>query len=122
LAAVKNSAKTFTRLFILQCIMLSLLFFGATEGFLNRPTEYMLIYISISLMLLWLLLYFFMTFYLGKNHLIEYDLGIYKDFINIPVTFYRQMKNRKLRYFIYAYIVVFAALVVMSIVLFVTSK
>jgi cytochrome b subunit of formate dehydrogenase len=117
LAVVKNDTKKFARLFVLQCILISLMFAVFSVGYLGRPANDLIFYFFISSFLLWYLAYSYMTYYLGKNQHIEYSFGIHKDFVNIPLAFFRRTERSGRRFVFYSYVLLFALLVLTGIVM-----
>ncbi len=76
----------------------------------------------VTLFLLFLFTFNYMTYYLGKRQLIEYSIGMLTKYVDIPLTFYRQTQNSGRRYIFNIYVSSFILLVLLGIATKIINK
>ena len=109
--ANNNDGTKFTRLFILQCVLISIMFLAIVVAFFERPKEVFPMFVCITVLLAFWFAYFYMTYFLGKRGFIKYSPFIFLKYFEIPTVFLKQTKNLPHKYFFYVYIVSLCLLV-----------
>jgi len=114
--------KLFKRLFILQLIVLSLMFSVFTVAFFQKPMERLDMFAFSSSFFIFLLCQYYMAYYLGIKGQIEYDMEINRPSLKIALTYRRFTTNTPRKNVFIVYIAAFLGLVLSGIIMFSMSS
>ena len=114
--------KLFKRLFILELVLLALMFGSFTVVFFQNPKERYDMFIFSTLFITFLFCQFYMAYYLGIEGLIEYDTEIYTPSFNIARIYWKTTNKTPKKFVFIVYVATFLSLVLCGITLYLTSS